>query len=215
MKELIPNSCEEIATQYAGRYIETTGLYDRDVRIIGYYKHNQIEYVVAEIPNNEKASYKFTGNEENIFSGYLFKTAERLLPKYTLHYFSAKAVKSIIPLPKPFSLYTNKCKLCSSPARNNKATTLCSNVKCKSWLKIRVMAGKLKPKTKYRYTVCHICGEIANEGSKVDYNKIEARCNNGHRWEVNDAFGVVVKQPPSDIYVWLGYWDRAKEEDVS
>ena len=217
MAEPIPTTCEEIAIQYAGRDIE---LYceppDRSIRIIGYYKYSSCQYVVVEMLNDGVLGL---GSEESIFSGHLIKTAERLLSKNTLYYYGVHQVKRILPIFKPSPLYTNKCGICSSPSRNNKAASICSNVKCKSWRKIRMEASRLnKARPKYKLAMCPECGKAANYGSSNSSGTalmFECSYYGGHRWKL-DVAPIAVK----DIYGLLGWnvdvmgWVRIGDDDV-
>ena len=63
---------------------------------------------------------------------------------------------------KPVKLYSSTCSVCHSPSRKS----FCSNVKCKSWKKLRKMAAQVKYEqglTRKDPIVvsCHSCGNMA------------------------------------------------------
>ena len=63
---------------------------------------------------------------------------------------------------KPVKLYTSTCSVCHSPSRKS----FCSNVKCKSWKKLRKMAAQVKYEQGLTpedpiVVSCHSCGKLA------------------------------------------------------
>lgn len=92
---------------------------------------------------------------------------------------------------KPVVIYPHICKICKSPARITSNFIICSNVKCKSRLSLKVLTKSVKKIG--QHIKCPTCKKYACElYSDVVLHMFKAVCKNKHRWthlvKDNDVF---------------------------
>ena len=168
---------KEFAEMYAGREVELNG-YGGGEYIVGYYAsgYGNSGSIVIYAPNYSSRGFRvdqFDAARLTLFIPVKFE--------YRLIHFSSQTQVQLIEKPIPIKLYSGRCKVCSSPARINKGSVFCSNVKCKSWRKIRSAKPQPPPTRSDRYIRCGLCGEYAVGGESGTAGFEWAyRCINGH-----------------------------------
>jgi hypothetical protein len=93
-------------------------------------------------------------------------------------------------------LYPHTCKVCHSSARRIKQKFICSNVKCKTWKKIRAIAAQniVREIDKDGFVICPECKGLARDTNGLS-NRFNRRniCVNGHKWNSEWRHGYKIK----------------------
>jgi hypothetical protein len=100
---------------------------------------------------------------------------------------------------KPVKPYPHTCNVCKKPARKAGKTSMCSNVKCKSWKNIRKQMATtkyvIKCLDKDNFVICPTCGAFAVSSYPQTSRMIRTTiCQFDHNWTLEWQFGYKQKK---------------------
>lgn len=170
---------KEFAVKYAGHIVSLV-IYPntkdyKDAYVVGYYAYSvDGGGVIVCFPHLKTGGYKLTDfKPDRTTILHPVSNEDRLL-----HFGHIGSLEVVVKVPY-VNPYPNKCKVCLSPARINKTTTLCSNVKCRSW---RVFRNIKPTKPTDHYIRCGVCGDYAVSGTNGNNGYVwAATCNANHK----------------------------------
>ncbi len=177
-------------------------------RVVGYSPVNGETTICVEFENKKLHPYCLFPN-----NGNLVKTADLIHGQciWQVRLKHVRFLRTTKPEKKKrlFVPYPNTCRKCKSPSRNFAGYTLCSNMKCKTHAKRRLV---LRPM--HNYIRCKKCGNFASSTTKTKSRSSSGGhidqyvCGEGHKWSAvfnkNDA--IVIRKPSAGqiIYVYDG-----------
>jgi hypothetical protein len=181
-------TAKQFAEKYAGKQIKFINSVKVGI-VVGY---TEVGYICIELINTANA---WSSNEARIAGATLI---------FPCMSFSRHAIETLELMHEPVKPYPHKCKVCHSPARKTKNTYMCSNVKCKTWKKVRKQAAVIKNKDtntdKDGFVICPACSSFVFETMYVSENYItdtgwlrNNECKNGHKWQITWRDGYKLK----------------------